>query len=108
MSGFRVRPVRRDELPQLLELYGQLHAREGPPPEERLGTAWESILGHPGLTVFVAEVEGKVVSTCTLAILPNLTRGGSPYALVENVVTLEYHRKQGLGTEVLKAAFQKA
>ena len=108
VSGYQVRTIRSDERPQLLELYAQLHEEDSPSSEERLRAAWESVISHPGLHIFVAEVEGRVVSTCTLVIVPNLTRGASPYAVVENVVTHVDYRKRGLGTGVLQAAFQKA
>ncbi|TET53839.1 MAG: GNAT family N-acetyltransferase, partial [Anaerolineales bacterium] len=68
MSGFHVRSIRRDELPQLLELYEQLHEEDSPvPAEKQLQAVWDGILGHPGLHVFVGEMDGRVVSTCTLA-----------------------------------------
>jgi hypothetical protein len=38
-----------------------------------------------GLTrVFVSTLKGKIVSSCLLATVPNLMRGGSPYAFIEN------------------------
>jgi GNAT superfamily N-acetyltransferase len=107
-SGFDVRTIRSDELPQLLELYAQLHEEDAPLPADRMQEAWEALLSQPGLHVFVGELDGKVVSTCTLVIVPNLTRGASPYAVLENVVTHADYRKRGLGTQVLRAAFRKA
>ena len=44
----------------------------------------------------------------TLHILPNMTRGGRPYALVENVVTLAAYRGQGYGRRVMQAAIAAA
>ncbi|WP_454858296.1 GNAT family N-acetyltransferase [Rhizobium binxianense] len=53
-------------------------------------------------------MEGKLVSSCTLAIVPNLSRGARPYGVIENVVTDADHRKMGLGRAVLHAARDKA
>jgi GNAT superfamily N-acetyltransferase len=64
--------------------------------------------GSGMMTVFVAEVDGVLASSCSLAIIPNLTRGVRPYALVENVVTHADHRKRGLARSVLMAALDAA
>ncbi|AHC99876.1 GNAT family N-acetyltransferase [Leisingera methylohalidivorans] len=62
------------------------------------------ILQHPGTSIAVAEAEGQVVSTATLHVLPNLTHGGRPYALIENVVTLRAFQGRGLGRAVMTFA----
>ena len=66
------------------------------------------MLGRDGLTVFVAEIGGAMVATCTLVIVPNLTRNARPYALIENVVTDAGHRLIGLGRSVIEAALARA
>jgi GNAT superfamily N-acetyltransferase len=45
---------------------------------------------------------GRLLATCTAAIVPNLTRGARPYAVVENVWTHPGSRRQGLGSAVLQ------
>lgn len=44
----------------------------------------------------------------TLHLLPNVTWGGRPYGLVENVVTHPKHRRSGIGRAVLTAALDHA
>lgn len=66
------------------------------------------MLGQPGLTVFVAEADGRPAATCTLIVVPNLTRGARPYGLIENVVTDAGFRSRGFGRAVLKAAISAA
>ncbi|MBX9699936.1 MAG: GNAT family N-acetyltransferase, partial [Acetobacteraceae bacterium] len=61
-----------------------------------------------GTTVLVAEQEGCLAASCTLSVIPNLTRNCRPYALIENVVTLAGHRRRGLGRQVLRAALDRA
>ncbi len=100
-----IRPIRADELPVLLRLYRHLHPGD---PElsisadiERL---WQRIWSDPQLHYLVADVGGRVVSTCTLTLIPNLTRGARPYGVIENVVTHPDFRRRGIGTQILQAA----
>ena len=60
------------------------------------------------MTVIVAQAAELLVSSCTLAIVPNLTRGGRPYGVIENVVTHADFRRQGLGKRVLAHALDLA
>lgn len=60
------------------------------------------------MRVFVADADGEAVATCTLIVVPNLTRNGRPYALVENVVTHHRVRRQGYGRAVIAAALAAA
>lgn len=42
------------------------------------------------------EEEGRLLATCNLSIIPNLTRGARPFARIENVVRPTAYRRQGL------------
>ncbi|MBN1978257.1 MAG: GNAT family N-acetyltransferase [Anaerolineae bacterium] len=110
MSEFHVRPIEKVELPKLLDLYKHLFEKADapPPPDEQLAQLWDGITTNPLLHYFVGEIDGQIVSSCTMAIIPNLTRGARPYALIENVVTHRAHRKRGYGTQVLRHALQVA
>jgi GNAT superfamily N-acetyltransferase len=108
-NSWTVRTIREDELPGLLALYRHLHTDD---PElvidAQIERLWGEICADPQLHYLVAGVDGKIVSTCTLAIIRNLTRGAKPYGLVENVVTHPDFRKRGFGTRVLHAALKIA
>jgi GNAT superfamily N-acetyltransferase len=100
-----IRTIRENELSSLLRLYRHLH----PTDPELTVTAdveqlWHGIVANPLLHYLVAEVDGEIVSTCTLAIVPNLTHGARPYGLVENVVTHPDVRRRGIGTRILQAS----
>ncbi len=69
---------------------------------------WQRISTDPQLHYLGADVSGTLVSTCTLAILPNLTRSARPYGLIENVVTHPAFRGQGIATSLLRFALQLA
>jgi GNAT superfamily N-acetyltransferase len=109
MPEFYVRSIGREELSQLLELYKHLHEHDVPlQMDHGLEVAWDEILDNPRLHYLVGEIDGKLVSSCTLAIIPNLTRGARPYGLIENVVTRREYRGQGFGTRILQHALQVA
>jgi GNAT superfamily N-acetyltransferase len=104
-----IRPIRVEELPVLLSLYRHLHPSDPELPinsdVERL---WQRIYSDPRSSYFVADIDARVVSTCTLTVIPNLTRGAQPYGIIENVVTLPDFRRQGIGTRILQAALAQA
>src|SRR5688500_9259783 len=105
LPGPTVRPAREGELAQLLELYCHLHPGDPPmPPGDELLVQWRSMCSDPNLVHVVADSDGRLVASCVLAIIPNLTRGARPYALIENVVTHRDHRRRGYGTAVLRFA----
>ncbi|MBL9205836.1 MAG: GNAT family N-acetyltransferase [Opitutaceae bacterium] len=98
------------DLPVLLELLAELHPDDprlmpGDPVAQRV---WEEILNDRRLRTFGLEVEGQVVSTCTLVLVPNLTRGCRPYGVIENVVTRASLRSRGFGTALLRQALAVA
>jgi len=97
--------IRPEDLGELLRLYKQLHP-EDPDPEDNpeLAQIWDEICQDPNLLYPVVRVDGEIVSTCTVAIIKNLTRGQRPYAVIENVMTHPGHRKKGYGTKVLHKA----
>jgi GNAT superfamily N-acetyltransferase len=104
-----IRPIRREELPALLELYRHLHRKDDPPPEgEALELLWDEILSDPRQRLLVIELEGVLVASCTLVLIPNLTRGGRPYGLIENVVTHADYRKRGIGRTLMQHALELA
>ena len=103
-----VREIQANELDALLELYLHLHETEIPENTEYLESTWQTITEDRNHHIFVAEENGKLVSSCVCVIIPNLTRGVRPYALVENVVTHKDYRNRGYATAVLQKAKQTA
>ncbi|MDQ0375497.1 GNAT family N-acetyltransferase [Cellulomonas humilata] len=100
------REARADDLPDLLRLYRQLHPAE--PIADDVAPVLQQILASPGLHLFVLEVDGAVVATTYLNVIPNLTRQASPYAVVENVVVDERLRGRGLGKEAMAGTLAAA
>ncbi len=103
-----IRPARPADLPGVLALYSQLNPGDPVLDLAAAEPAWAALLTTGLTTPFVADMAGRLVSSCTLAIVPNLSRGARPYGVIENVVTDADHRRTGLGRAVLHAALDKA
>ena len=104
-----IRDIRKNEMSKLLQLYTHLHRKDAPFPEKsKLESIWKEITSNPLLHYFILEHDNEFVSSCTLSVIPNLTRGGRPYGLIENVVTHAECRRRGFGTSILQYALEVA
>ena len=100
-----IRYIQKHELRELLALYKHLNKNDPAVAEDaELRLLWGEILEDKGQHYMVAEVDGKIVSSCVMVVIKNLTRSASPYALIENVVTHPDYRNKGIGTRLLKRA----
>lgn len=105
----KIRLVQSNELNELLTLYTHLHRSDDPlPAEPVVQSIWQELLANPRYRYFGGYVGGALVSSCTLTIIPNLTRGCRPYGVVENVVTHANHRNRGYGKAILAHALSHA
>lgn len=102
------RPATEADVPALLALFRQLHPDDPAPPAPAAAAAWRAIEAQPGRVLLVAESGGVVIGTADCATLPNLTRGARSFMLVENVVVAAEHRRSGVGTALMEAAFAVA
>ena len=96
------------DLGALLELYLHLHETGIPEDGARLRAAWAKIMADPDHHIIVCERGGRIVASCTCVVVPNLTRGARPYALIENVVTHRDHRRRGLASACVARAVRIA
>ncbi len=99
-----VREITEKDYKGLMLLYMQLHDNPMPEQTKELMALWERILNDNDHHIIVAEVDGKIVSSCVCVIIPNLTHNQQPYAFVENVITDKEYRQQGLATACLDYA----
>ena len=90
-----IREAIESDLEGLLKLYTQLHGNPMPEMDDALMPLWYRILNDPNHHIIVLTIDGVLISSCVLVVIPNLTRGQRPYALIENVVTDEKHRNKG-------------
>ncbi|WP_420565650.1 GNAT family N-acetyltransferase [Thalassobaculum sp.] len=108
-TGLSIRLAGESDLAVVQELYRHLNPADPQPEGAAARLAWRAVLAHPGLTVFLGELpSGAAVVSCTLVVVPNLTRMAHPYGLIENVVTHGDHRGKGYGKSLLDAAVAAA
>lgn len=100
-----VREIAASELSSLLELYQHLHAKDDPlPDKDTVEAIWQELRVSPYHKYFGAFHEGRLISSCALALTPTLAAGCRPYGVIENVVTQASHRNRGFASAVLKKA----
>jgi GNAT superfamily N-acetyltransferase len=108
MSDLLIRPAERADLTALADLYRHLNAEDERCPPARAAEVFEQFLLYRGSAILMGFAGDALVTSCTVVVIPNLTRGGTPYALIENVVTHADHRNRGFGKAILTAAVERA
>jgi len=96
-----IRETNSQDLIGLLELYMQLHDNSMPEQNEKLRLLWQRILEDKDHHIIVGIENNKIIASCVLIIIPNLTHNQRPYALIENVITEEQFRNKGFATQLL-------
>jgi ribosomal protein S18 acetylase RimI-like enzyme len=107
-EDFGIRPAAQEDLPALLALYRHLNADDPEIPTDIATERFAGIIAQPGMTVLIGFSGKALTSSVTLVVIPNLTRGGAPYALIENVVTHAEYRKRGHARALIRQAFASA
>ena len=102
------REARLGDFDAVLRLYGQFRPDDAPPPAAITRSAYEAILASPHLDLLVLDVNGELLATTYLNVIPNLTRLASPYAVIENVVVDARHRGHGLGKQIMAHTLDRA
>ncbi len=100
-----IREIKASELKALLALYEHLYAQDDPLPDAyTIESVWQELRVSPYHKYFGLYMDARLVSSCTLTLTPNLTRGCRPYGVIENVVTDTGFRKRGFAKAVLEKA----
>jgi GNAT superfamily N-acetyltransferase len=98
------RQAERADIQEILNLYKELNPDDPTLQIEKANSIWDKIERNNLIRYFVATDNEKIVASCTIAIIPNLTRGGRPYAVIENVITKAEYRNKGIGRDIINMA----
>lgn len=103
-----IREASTADISALMDLYTELHPGDVTPSPKDVNRIWREILSDERYRILVAEKDGQIVSSVTLIVVPNLTRGLRSYALIENVITRSDCRRQGFAGELMRRALEIA
>jgi ribosomal protein S18 acetylase RimI-like enzyme len=101
-STITVRKIDQGELEALLDLYHDLSPNDPPLNQEEAQQIFRHLLRSEEVDIWVAVRTEVIVATCVAITVPNLTRGGRPFVVIENVVTKREFRNQGIGKALLQ------
>ena len=99
-----IREAVYEDLDGMLELYLHLHETSIPEHDDNLARVWDKMISDDDYHIIVNVIDGKIVSSCSCIIIPNLTHNVRPFALVEYVVTHADYRGKGYATDCLNYA----
>lgn len=108
MVDLCVSATRNEDLDDLLSLYKHLITDDLPIPSDQAREIFKQFQLMPDSAILVGRLGGQLVGSCVLVIVPNLTRGGAPYGLIENVVMHSEWRGKGIGRQLMAAALERA
>jgi GNAT superfamily N-acetyltransferase len=108
MESTVVRFAEFRDLQGLLALYKELRPHDPDLTAGQADARWRELLAQSHIRVVVAESEGRLASTCMIALVTNLASGGRPFGVIEHVVTLPQFRGRGLARTTLQHALDFA
>ena len=116
-----IREATSNDIPQILELYAELQPHDSgrlgeqfaerttsPPINAETAFAVYTQAINSGVKYYVAVNDGKIVGSCYIAIIPNITRQCSPIGFIENVITASAYRRHGIGRRLMNATVEYA
>ena len=101
-AGISIREARKSDVARLVELMKALTITTSSVEAHGASTlaeyekVFEQIENDPNHKLIVAEVDGSVVGSADLVIVPNLSHRGLPWAVMENVIVEEKIRRKGI------------
>lgn len=104
-----IREAEKRDLPGVLALYAQPDLDDGVVlpmiDAERIFARFER---YPDYTLYVAELDGRIVGTFAMLVMDNLGHMGAPSAIVEDVAVGPMLQSKGVGRAMMAFAMERA
>lgn len=98
-----VRFAKYNDFKGIMDLYDFLNPGDTLASLNTLKNIWDEIMNDPRRYRYaVAEEQDKLLATSCITIVPNLTRKGRTYAVIENVITHPDVRRKGIGRAMIQ------
>lgn len=107
-TEMQIRILKKEDLNDLIELYSHLNPRDTALEPNSIESVWEKTDASGNIEYIGLFIQSQLVSSCQKVVVPNFTRSGHPYCLLENVVTHEEFRNNGYGKKLLKHTIELA
>lgn len=107
-DDLEIRGATSDDLSAVLRLLSQMHDQPATPQAHGLEDTFLGILASPSRVLLLAVQGDLAVGTLDLFIVANLTRGGRPWAGIENLVVDAGRRRQEIGSALIDVAVDLA
>lgn len=100
-----IRPATKEDLTDILQLYGQLEIDNGDIlPLNEAENLFDRINQYPNYKIYVACLEKKLIGTFALLIMDNLAHMGAKSGLVEDVVVSPEWQGKSVGRQMMEFA----
>ena len=100
-----IRSANRIDLPEVLQLYSQPALDDGTGLTfDAAVHLFEKMQRYPNYSLYVAELEKRIVGTFALLIMDNLIHQGTPSAIAEAVAVDPQRQGQGIGRQMMQWA----
>ena len=103
-----IREITENDLNALMELYIQLSPTNIGLSDEKKEIIWSEIQKNKNITYLGVFEDNKLISSCFIAIIPNLTNQGKSIGYIENVITDVNYRRKGVGKKLMQKAIEIA
>lgn len=103
-----IREAEINDIGAIRALYAQLNPGDSGVMDGRDEAVLAEIVNSDLLFLFLGIVDDRIMATCYLNLIPNLSRNASPYGIIENVVVDTEMRNKGYGQEIMRYAIDRA